>query len=192
MTQANLSKTINYGPLTQLIGCWQGSKGLDISPEEDGEERNLYREEIIFEPIGDLSNAEQQELVCLRYQQTVIRLSDNKMIHNESGYYSWDESNQQIIKSFSIPRGVAVVAGGTVSKQNEADCIEVNASINNVEWSIVQSPFMQEKALTQDYHFAMQFSDKQMNYSQTMQLEIFGKSFTHRDENQLVKVDADN
>lgn len=26
---------VNYGPLTGLIGSWQGDKGIDLAPEPD-------------------------------------------------------------------------------------------------------------------------------------------------------------
>jgi len=48
----------DYGPLTDLIGTWKGNKGIDIAPEPDGIENNPYYETIIFEPIGDVTNAE--------------------------------------------------------------------------------------------------------------------------------------
>ena len=32
---------VDYGPLHQLIGSWRGEKGLDVSPEQDGEDKEL-------------------------------------------------------------------------------------------------------------------------------------------------------
>ncbi|MEN9451620.1 MAG: hypothetical protein RLZZ369_679, partial [Pseudomonadota bacterium] len=64
---------MDYGPLSALIGTWQGDKGLDVAPEPDGKEESPYFETITFTPIGDVTNAEQQVLVGLRYHQTVSR-----------------------------------------------------------------------------------------------------------------------
>ena len=36
----------DYGPLTNLIGTWNGDKGMDIAPEPDGTEHNPYYETI--------------------------------------------------------------------------------------------------------------------------------------------------
>ncbi len=189
MTDSTDKPVIDYGPLKQLIGLWKGDKGIDIAPEDDGEERNIYHEVIKFEPVRDVSNAEEQELVAIRYEQVVTRHSDQKMIHNECGYLSWEQETNLLMKSFSIPRGVALVAGGSVSEVDGSLTYQVEAAQNNPDWGIVQSPFMQQKALTKSYQFSMQVSANQMKYSQSMMLDIFGKSFEHTDENQLTRVE---
>jgi hypothetical protein len=181
---------IDYGPLTQLIGKWEGTKGVDVSPEEIGEEVNQYKEELIFEGVGEVSNAEKQNLVALFYHQKVIRISDNKLIHHETGHYSWDSENETIMKSFSIPRGIAVCAGGTLTNKQNQLALTVNAASDNDNWKIVQSPFMQQNALTKNYLFNLVLEDGKLIYSQTMTLDIFSKSFNHTDKNTLLKVGA--
>lgn len=71
---------INYGPLARLIGVWEGDKGVDKAPEPEGEERNLFYETILFEAIGDVTNAEVQTLAVLRYHQIVHRKSNGKSV----------------------------------------------------------------------------------------------------------------
>ncbi|MCW8878876.1 MAG: heme-binding beta-barrel domain-containing protein [Kangiellaceae bacterium] len=184
----DLIDSTDYGPLTSLIGTWQGDKGVDVAPEDDGPETNQYREELIFEPVRDVDNAEEQELVVLRYKQTVIRIRDSKLIHTEAGFYSWDAESSQLIKSFSIPRGVALVAGGSIDNDNDKVSYSVKAAKNDSEWGIVESPFMQQKATTKDYQFSMQVADGQLNYQQSMNLTIYGRDFEHTDENTLTRV----
>jgi len=179
---------INYGPLADLIGQWQGETGVDISPEEVGEERNLYRETLVFEPARDVSNAEEQELVVLHYHQMVVRLNDQKLIHNECGYYAWDEQNQQLIKSFSIPRGVAVVAGGGINQNEGAFEYEVSAGVDDPDWPIAQTTFMRQKAQTKTYQFRLDLNGDELRYRQSMLLQIFGREFEHTDENRLHRV----
>ena len=179
---------IDYGPLTPLIGIWHGGKGVDVSPEEVGEEINHYREELLFEGVGDVSNADEQNLVALFYHLKVIRISDHKMIHNETGYYSWDSEKQLIMKSFSIPRGVAVTAAGSLKLIENGIQLEVKANIDDKNWKIIQSPFMQQKALTKDYQFKLAIEDGVLSYEQTMLLDIFGKTFEHTDKNTLLKI----
>lgn len=188
MTDFLLQSKQDLGPLAALIGEWQGDSGKDVSPEEDGTERNDYHETMKFELVQSVDNAEEQELAVLSYQQKVFRTRDGKMIHNESGYLSWDKENDLLIKSFSIPRGVSVVAGGQLSTDNEQLSIEVKAAMDNEQWSIVQSPFMQEKAITKDYQFSLTLNGDSLSYQQAMTLEIYNKSFQHTDTNQLTRV----
>lgn len=189
--ESNSSDSIdptNYGPLTQLIGTWQGDKGVDVSPEDDGPETNQYQEELVFEPVKDVDNAEEQELVVLRYKQTVTRIRDGKLIHTEAGFYSWEAGSKLLIKSFSIPRGVALVAGGSIETDGNRISYQVNAAKHNSDWGIIESPFMQQKATTKDYQFNMQIVEGKLNYQQTMNLRIYDRDFEHTDENTLSKV----
>ena len=189
--ESNSSNSIdptNYGPLTQLIGTWSGDKGVDVSPEDDGPETNHYREELVFEPVKDVDNAEEQELVVLRYKQTVTRIRDNKLIHTEAGFFSWEADAKLLIKSLSIPRGVALVAGGSIEEGTEGLSYKVSAAKDNPDWGIIESPFMQQKATTKDYQFSMQLSKDKLTYQQTMNLTIYGRDFEHTDENTLLKV----
>ena len=43
----------NLGPLTPLVGVWEGDEGEDIAPSGGrGTETNKFRERITFEPLG--------------------------------------------------------------------------------------------------------------------------------------------
>ena len=149
MTQETTVDGIDYGPLACLIGTWKGDKGMDVSPEPDGQEENPYYETILFEAIGSVSNAGVQTLAALRYHQVVTRKSDDQVFHNETGYWMWDAANNTIMHSLTIPRGVCVLAGGTFNPSSEqTTTIDVAAAVDNKEWGIVQSPFMAEKAKT--------------------------------------------
>ncbi|TQV72296.1 DUF1794 domain-containing protein [Aliikangiella marina] len=179
----------DFGPFTGLIGRWYGETGKDVSPEEDGStELNDYQETLTFEAIEDVDNAEEQELVVVRYEQVVIRIRDGKMIHNESGYYSWDAKQSLLMKSFSIPRGVSVVAGGKVVNSSDDILFSVSASNQSQDWRIAESPFMQQKAKTLSYDFILRLSGDTLSYSQQILLDIYGNEFQHSDENQLKRV----
>lgn len=182
---------INYGPLALLIGVWEGDKGVDKAPEKDGEERNLFYETILFEAIGDVTNAEEQTLAVLRYHQVVHRKSNGKVFHNETGYWSWDSRNGEIVQSFAIPRSVAVVAGGkaSVDPQNPAATIfEVRAADGDADWGIAQAPFMREKARTVAFTHKIIVEGDAMQYSQSTLLDIYGRSYDHTDINRLKRV----
>ena len=145
---------IDYGPLSDLIGEWKGDKGIDVAPEPDGAENNPYYETITFEAIIDVTNAESQELAAVHYRQIVKRKSNDKIFHDETGYWMWDEKTGIIMQSLTIPRAVSVLAGGIHNGEKQADgCIvlEVAANINDKNWQIIQSPFMQENARTTNF-----------------------------------------
>ena len=179
---------INYGPLAPLIGVWKGQQGVDIAPESDGTERNEYRETLTFIPVGDVTNAESQYLVVLRYHQAVYRIKDNKVIHDQTGYWMWDEKKQIVMQSIAIPRAVTLVAGGSVETKGDNTLLAVSAGASNPGWLISQSPFMADNASTTDYQYHLTVNDEELTYRQTMLVDIYGEAaFEHTDENTLIK-----
>ncbi len=189
MSKDSIIDGIDYGPLAQLIGKWQGDKGLDIAPEPDDEERNAYFETITFEAIGTTSNAESQTLAGLYYHQLVTRSRDKKPLHNQTGYWLWDAENNVIMHSFTIPRGVCVLAGGEHKDTEQEEVIlEVRAAMGDKEWEIIQSPFMKKKARTVKYFHKLSVKGDALNYQQTMNLEIYGNMFEHTDNNSLTRI----
>jgi hypothetical protein len=179
---------INYGPLALLIGVWEGDKGVDKAPEPDGEERSLFYETILFEAIGDVTNAEEQTLAVLRYHQVVRRKSNDKVFHNETGYWSWDARTGEVVQSFSIPRGVALVAGGKAGSDPAnpaATVIEVQAAAGDADWGIAQAPFMRDKARTVSFKHKITVEGDSMQYSESTLLDIYGRAYDHTDINRL-------
>ena len=185
MSKTSIIEGVDYGPLAALIGQWRGDKGTDIAPEPDGEENNGYSETITFEAIGNTSNAEAQDLAGVFYHQVVTRTRDKKPLHNQTGYWMWDKENNLVMHSFTIPRGVCVLAGGEVV---DSGVLDVQASMGDKEWEIIQSPFMKKKARTVKYHIKISVKADTLNYQQTMNLEIYGKQFEHTDNNALSRV----
>jgi len=182
---------IDYGPLAGLIGTWKGDRGRDMAPEADGIEENLYYETLTFIAAGEVDNAETQELVSIHYHQLVKRIADDKAIHNQTGYWIWDAAAKTIMHSFTIPRGVCVIAGGTHQGElNESGDITLTeaAAVDDSDWQIIQAPFMQGNARTTDFKQTIKFDDRYLSYSQSTVVEIYGKCFDHTDENQLTRV----
>ena len=181
---------IDYGPLSQLIGVWQGNKGQDVAPEPDGSETTPYRETLTFSTVGDVTNAEEQHLTVLHYRQLVQRVPDNKSIHDETGYWMWDSQTNVVTKSFTIPRAVSIVAGGVYSSSSAdsaAFLLNVMAAVDDPDWQIIQAPFMRDNAKTTAYKQQISVSGDQLKYSQTMSLDVYGRSFEHTDVNQLIR-----
>jgi hypothetical protein len=183
----NLSADIDFGPLAGLVGTWRGDKGVDISPEPDGTEENHYYETLAVEAVGDITNAESQTLAVVRYVQTVNRKSDDKVIHNETGYWMWDAESQSLMHSLIIPRGVCVLAKGEAARTNGTVDLKATAKLDDSQWGILQSPFMQEKASTTEYRRTITLDGDTLQYSQSMMLDIYGRTFEHTDENVLTR-----
>ena len=187
MTATNQDMTDDYGPLTVLLGTWRGDKGLDIAPDPDGKEQNPYYESLIFEGIGEVDNAESQHLMAVRYQQRVWRDSDDKAIHHQLGYWLWDKKSGQVMNSFTIPRGVCVLAGGSAeaSASSKKMVLDVKAKADDGEWGILQSPFMKNNARTLEFTQRLCVEGGSLSYEQTTLVDIYGSFFEHTDCSQL-------
>ena len=158
---------------------------MDISPEPDGTEENPYYETLAFTPIGDVENAESQVLSILRYQQTVRRKSNDKVFHDQTGYWTWDAREGVVMQSIAIPRAVCVLAGGRYIDAGPPLKLAVAAKLDDPDWGIIQSPFMRGQAKTVAFSHELSVADGILSYSETTSLEIYGRSFEHTDENQL-------
>ena len=186
-----MTEIYNYGPLAGLTGTWRGSNGMDKSPETDGLDDNPYYETIVFEEIGDVENAETQVITALHYRQVVQRKSNDKVFHHETGYWMWDESSGMLMHSLAIPRGVTILAGGKHNGEPEPDgsiLLEVQASIEDPDWNISQSPFMMQKAKTTAFSHRISLKDGKLSYHETITVDIYGRVFEHTDENELERV----
>ena len=181
---------IDFGPLAGLIGTWKGDKGKDVSPEPDGTEENPYYETLTFEAVGDVTNAERQKLVVVRYLQVVYRKSNDEAFHNETGYWIWDAETQTVVHSLAIPRAVCLLAGGKAASPSSPDepvTLEVAARADDPDWGIIQSPFMRDNARTVEFRHKIQVDGDKLSYAETTVLEIYGKTFDHTDENELTR-----
>ena len=192
MSEATTIDGIDYGPLAALVGTWKGDKGVDVAPEPDGDERNPFYEVIVFEAAGDVTNAEQQKLSIVRYQQRVMRKSNDKEFHNQVGYWLWDPADNTIVECFTIPRGVAVVAGGKAEPPASADdevVLTVDAETGSLEFGVVQAPFMFQQAKTTAFTHTLSIKGDEMKYSQSTTLDIYDyKSYDHKDISTLTRV----
>ena len=183
------TNAIDFGPLSQLIGTWRGDKGIDVAPEPDGDETHPYYETLTFEPVGDVTNAGKQTQVVVHYRQIVQRKIDDEVFHDETGYWIWDEAASTVIHSLTIPRAVAVLAGGQHQYEpgSRHVTLEVAAKLDDADWSILQSPFMQDNAKTTAFSHKISVDKDQLSYSETTTLDIYGRIMEHTDSNELTR-----
>ena len=106
---------VDYGPLTQLLGKWIGQKGLDIAPNADAApDKNSYIDELTVTTAGPAENAEEQQLVAVKYHHVVRKQESGHIFHDQIGHWIFEPSTGMIMHSLTIPRGVCLLAGGNV------------------------------------------------------------------------------
>jgi hypothetical protein len=179
------TQSVDYGPLATLIGSWRGDKGMDIAPDPEGIEENPYFETLVFTPIGDVTNANDQVLVGLRYHQCVSRKSTQLPFHDQVGYWLWDVRSSTIIQSLLIPRAVGVLAAGRWTAGSGPLVLEVASDDSN--WGVVQSPFMRDNARTVGFRHRIVVDGATLTYEEATIVDIYGKRFEHTDTNTLTR-----
>ncbi len=183
---------VNYGPLGQLIGKWVGKRGLDIAPDADGEkDRTEFIDELTFTPSGPAENAEEQQLVSLRYHHVVRKEENGLIFHDQIGHWLYEAATGSVMHSLTIPRGVCLLAGGTLSIDENKTLVQVNATAGSDTFGIVQSPFMKEKAETRSFEMTMTIEGDYLNYRESTKLFIYGRDFDHIDKSELKRVTYD-
>lgn len=176
-------------PLLKLIGTWKGSQGVDLAPKPNEDENNPYYETLTIERLdSDVENAEEQELSAVIYKQVVREKANDKISHSEVGYWIWDKDTNKIMNSFTIPRGVCVLASGDISIKTNELTLTVNATINDKNCTISQSQFMIKKAKTLSFTREFKVTENTLSYSQETVIDIYSKIFNHIDTNVLTKI----
>ncbi|GKS65341.1 FABP family protein [Nitrospira sp.] len=177
------------GPLATLAGVWEGDKGADLAPSDDrGTEENTFRERITFEPIGQVRNHE-QVLYGLRYATVARRIGEADPFHEEVGYWLWDAGERQVLRCFIVPRGVALIAGGTT--EPTATTFSLVAEVGSGTYGICSNRFLAKEFKTVRYELTVTILDKnRFHYREDTQIQMPGRSdlFHHTDENTLTRV----
>ncbi len=188
MAQMNLSE---LGPLKNLAGTFKGSTGDDIAPSDDrGTENNKFHEVMVFTPILPAVNHE-QTLYTLRYHQSVFRHGEDFPFHDQVGYWHWDPKAKQVMQSLTIPRGMAVLAGGP--GEHDSKSFKLKAELGSKTFGICSNPFLDREFQTVEYEIGIEFLDgESFSYDQVTKIQIKGQKniFEHRDKNTLKRVKA--
>ncbi len=180
---------VDFGPLEALIGKWVGQTGLDIAPNQACEPSECaFRDELIISPVGDVTNAGEQTLLSVKYHHIVRREDNGTVFHDQIGHWLYEAATGLIMHSLSLPRGVCLLAGGTVSTEGNTSVFNVEASADSDTFGITQSPFMKEKARTDGFHMKLTVEGDTLTYRQCTKLHIYGKDFDHIDSSELRRV----
>ena len=176
------------GPLAPLAGIWQSDAGVDTSRIHGNKTVTKFRERIVFDPLGPVNNGP-QELYGLRYSTTCWRLGEEDAFHEEVGYWLWDEGRKQVIRSFLIPRGVALMAGAYVEPDSKSFRLEAEAGAPS--YGILSNRYLDDSYKTKRYCLEVNINDDgSFSYWEDTELwiPIDQEIFHHTDENTLQKV----
>ena len=145
---------------------------------------SLYHERTSFSSFGPVDNGA-QALFGLDYRSAMWRDDEENPFHTEIGYWLWDPATSQVMKSFMIPRGVALIAGGNSTA--DATSFTLRSTDGDSEYGIVQNRYLMEAAKTLSYDLTVTVAGDTFSYSQvtTLAMNEFPEPFAHTDRNTL-------
>ena len=180
------------GPLTPLVGEWEGNVGVDLSyhNKEDETTGTSYFERAWFKPIPIQENGH-QAIDGLAYKITDWRHGEEAMdpFHDESGYLLWDKKNGQVMQSVVFGRGIAILAGCDAGARDKE--IRFKATPGDPSYGILQNKYLMERAELKSYEHTFTFNeDGTVTHLSDIVLKLaaIGKEMHHTDTNTLHRV----
>ncbi len=177
------------GPLTPLVGEWEGDVGVDLSyhNKDDETSETGYFEKAWFRPIPLHENGDQQ-LEGVTYQMTAWRHGEEAMVpfHDEVGYIMYDKANRQVIRTFAVPRGLAILAGATADPYDTR--IDFTCTPGDPCYGLVQNKHLLERAEAKSLDAVFSFNDDgTFSYTSdlVLKLKATGEEMHHTDRNTL-------
>jgi len=186
-TQSNYDP-VKLGPLSHLVGSWEGERGHDITNSHSTSSVKNYHESITFEPVGPISNGA-RDLYGLRYTARAWPDDSGKPLHQELGYWFWSPDDHQIVRCFTNQNGVSITAGGECG--DEASCFEMSAYSDSDEYGIASCPTLNGGSKMLSYKLKVDLvNDKEFKYVEEMHLRnpMDDDVVIHTDENSMVKL----
>ena len=180
------------GPLTPLVGEWEGDVGVDLSyhNKDDETTETGYFEHAWFKPIPIVENG-QQTMNGLNYAMTAWRHGEEAMdpFHDETGYLLWDQANRQVIRCFAVPRGLAILAGGDAGPRDKV--LTFAATPGSEDYGLCQNKYLMERARATAFKSIFTFNeDGTFSYTSDLLLKLLatGEEMHHTDRNTLHRV----
>jgi hypothetical protein len=180
------------GPLTPLVGEWEGNVGIDLSyhNHDDETSQTPYFEKATFKPIPLQENG-QQTLWGLTYGMTAWRHGEEAMdpFHDEIGFLLWDKVNGQVIRNVVFGRGIAILAGSDAEPRDRV--LHFDAKPGDPSYGILQNRYLMERAEIKDFTSTFTFNDDgTFSYTSDLLLRLAatGTEMHHTDQNTLHRV----
>jgi hypothetical protein len=176
-----------WGPLRRLAGEWEGDGGLDAaySHTRHAVLSTPYREKLRFTPFGPVQNG-RQSLYGLDYKTAMWRGDERDPFHTEVGYWLWDGATGEILRAFVVPRGIAVLAGGTAAADDTS--FSLKAAAKDPQYSIGENKYLAGNASTASYTVTVTINDDgSWSYDEVTMLHMIElpEPFAHSDRNTL-------
>lgn len=182
------------GPLSPLVGHWEGNTGVDLSyhNEDDETSKTSYFEHAWFHPIPQTKNG-QQVLEGLNYNMKAWRHGEEAMdpFHDEVGYLLWDKERGQVMRAVVFGRGIALLAGSDAKARDKV--LHFNAKPGDPNYGILQNKYLSERAELMGFESTFTINDDgSFSYTSALILKLAatGETMHHTDEHTLRKVDA--
>ena len=192
MAQSEIMGPQKLGPLTPLVGEWEGNVGVDLSyhNQEDIISETGYFERAWFKPIPIVENG-QQTMQGLNYQMIAWRHGEEAMdpFHDEVGYLLWDKERGQVIRCFAVPRGLAILAGGDAGPRDKS--LKFVATPWAADYGLSQNKYLMERARATAFVSTFVFNDDgSFSYTSDLVLNLtaINKEMHHTDRNTLHRV----
>jgi hypothetical protein len=178
-----------WGPLAQLVGTWEGSRGLDVSFHNDKGKiaETPYAEKSTFKPFGPVDNGS-QSLYGLDYRTAARRQGEDNPFHTEVGYWLWDARDQQVLRCFVVPRGSTVIAGGTATVDSTS--FQLSAELGSNCYGMLANKYLDEFARATRFDVSISIDGDEYRYDETTVVEIqrTNSIILHTDRNTLTRV----
>lgn len=180
------------GPLTPLVGEWEGNVGVDLSyhNKDDVTRHTTYFEQANFKPIPVQENG-QQTLWGLSYNMTAWRHGEEAMdpFHDEIGFLLWDKDHGQVIRNVVFGRGIAILAGSDAGPRDRV--LHFDAKPGDPSYGILQNRYLMERAEIKDFTSTFTINDDgTFSYTSDLLLRLAatGAEMHHTDKNTLHRV----
>ncbi len=178
------------GPLTPLVGEWEGNVGVDLSYQnkDDVTLKTGYFEKAWFRPIPTQENG-QQSMEGLIYQSTAWRHGEETMdpFHDEVGYLLWDKKLGKVFRSVVFGRGIAILAVAEAEARSKE--FHFTATPGENTYGILQNEYLLERAELKSFESTFKFNDDgTFTHTSDIVLKLAaldGKEMHHTDENTL-------
>jgi len=180
------------GPLTSLVGEWEGNVGIDLSYHNDDDitGQTSYFEKASFKPIPKQENGK-QKLEGLKYEMTAWRHGEESMIpfHDEVGFLLWDKADGQVIRTVVFGRGIAIQAGASAQPRDKV--LNFKATPGDPCYGILQNKYLLQRAELKGFTSTFTFNDDGTFTHESdlvLKLAATGEEMHHTDKSTLHRV----
>jgi hypothetical protein len=180
----------NLGPLRDLAGIWQGSRGLDVNAESEGPNKQACVERIELQPIDPQTHGPQL-LYGLRYHTQIVEPDEAETYHDQVGYWLWEPATSTVIHTLTIPRAQIVMAVGRADA--DAKQFELVATRDSESLGVGSTPFLEYAVNALEFRIRVTINPNgTWSYEEDKLLVIRGSDqpFHHIDRNTLTRIAA--